>query len=611
MHAHPGFPSRPARIAAFLVIVTLARTAGATPAWDQDLPSAARERVAPALAQELQALATGAQLPILVTLREQADLDALNTDAVRRGLERRERAPLVIAALKDAAARGQAALAQDLALWEATKQVSDVHRFWIVDGLALSATESVVRALAVRSDVQEIAFDATLELDRPVDVTPASAQPGSAEVGLRVVNAPALWALGYTGAGITVMNIDTGVTGGHAAYGSRWLGNTPGVAASDAWFDPIRLTCATPCDYGSHGSHTMGIMTGLDPATQDTVGVAFGAKWIAAATIDVGAFPSTSYSIAAFEWALSPAGATRGPADVISCSWQDPSLTVAQDCGPNGSYWAAVDGFEAAGGAVTWSAGNLGPGAQTISRPKNRISTPVNHFATGNINGNNATFPIASSSSRGPSTCDGVTIKPEAVAPGTSVRSAVPSGYSSMSGTSMASPHAAGVVALLLSAFPWATGTDAKLAIIATARDLGTAGEDNTYGNGLIDAGAAYQFLVGAAALHEAENAAAVAGVTLGDAAPNPFHPATSLTYELPAASVVTLKVYNANGQAIATVADEQALGSGQHVASWDGRTQSGERAASGMYFFRLMARPANDPNAMPVVRERRAILLK
>jgi bacillopeptidase F len=426
------------------------------------------------------------------------------------------------------------------------------------------------------------------------------------------VNAPALWALGFTGQGVTVMNIDTGVTGGHAALASRWLGNQPGVAADDAWFDPIRQTCTTPCDYQSHGTHTMGIMTGLDPATQDTVGVAFGANWIAAATIDVGAFPSTSYSIAAFEWALDPGpGATRGPADVISCSWQDPSLSVAQDCGPNGTYWAAVDGFEAAGGAVTWSAGNAGSGAQTITKPKNRISSPVNHFATGNINGNNAAFPISSSSSRGPSNCDGLTIKPEAVAPGTSVRSTVPSGYGSMSGTSMASPHAAGVVALLLSAFPWATGTDAKLAMIATARDLGTPGEDNTYGNGLIDAGAAYQFLVGAAALHEAENAASVAGVTLGEAAPNPFHPATSLNYDLTAESVVTLKVYDHSGRAVATVTDQATLGAGRHQASWNGRTASGERAASGMYFFRLLARPAAEPNATPVVLDRRAILLK
>jgi subtilisin family serine protease len=565
--------------------------------------------VAPALAAELSALAPGTQVPIIVTLTHSADLAALNAEALRQGLDRRERAAFVIPALKAAAEAGQAPLRTDLALWEATKQVSHVRSFWIMDGLALSATEEVVRALAVRSGVSEIAFDGQLELDRPFDEGPASAAPGQAETGLRVVNAPALWAQGITGAGVTVMNIDTGVSGGHAALASRWLGTVPGVAAADAWFDPIQQSCSTPCDYGSHGTHTMGIMTGLDPATQDTVGVAFGAHWIAAATL--GASPHTSYSIAAFQWALDPGpAATRGPADVISCSWQDPSLSVAQDCGPNGTYWAAVDGFEAAGGAVVWSAGNAGSGAQSITRPKNRISSPVNHFATGNINGNNASFPISSSSSRGPSRCDGLTIKPEAVAPGTDVRSSTPAGYASMSGTSMASPHAAGVIALLLDAFPWATGTDAKLAIIATARDLGTPGEDNTYGNGLIDAGAAYQFLSGAAALHEADGAPEV-GISLGEAAPNPFHPATSLAYDLKAESVVTLKVYDHNGRAVATVTDQATLGAGRHHGSWNGRTATGERAASGMYFFRLMARPAADAAAMPIVLERRAILLK
>jgi bacillopeptidase F len=568
--------------------------------------------VAPALAAELRALASGAQVPIIVTLTEAADLSALNAEAVRRSLDRRERAALVIPALKAAAEAGQAPLRTAVALWEATKEVSDVRWFWIVDGFALSATAEVVRALAARSDVLEIAFDGQLELDRPFDEGPASAAPGQAETGLRVVNAPALWAQGFTGAGVTVMNIDTGVSGTHAALASRWLGNVPGVAAADAWFDPIQQNCATPCDYQTHGTHTMGIMTGLDPATQDTVGVAFGAHWIAAATIDVGASPSTAFSIAAFEWALDPGpGATRGPADVISCSWQDPSLSVAQDCGPNGTYWAAVDGFEAAGGAVVWSAGNAGSAAQTITRPKNRISSPVNHFATGNINGNNPSFPISSSSSRGPSRCDGVTIKPEAVAPGTSIRSSVPSGYGNSSGTSMASPHVAGVIALLLEAFPWATGTDAKLALIATARDLGTAGEDNTYGNGLIDAGAAYQFLVGAAALQETGDAAPAPGIALGEAAPNPFHPATSLAYDLPSESVVTLKVYDHGGRAVATVTDQATLAAGRHVASWNGRTASGERAASGMYFFRLLARPAADPGAVPAVLERRAILLK
>src|SRR5690606_18118712 len=83
-------------------------------------------------------------------------------------------------------------------------------------------------------------------------------------------------------------------------------------------------------------------------------------------------------------------------------------------------------------------------------------------------------------------------IKPEVSAPGTNVRSAYPGGgYANLTGTSMASPHVAGAIALLKQFAPTLTGKQIKLALYNTAIDLGTPGEDNTYGTGLIDVYAA------------------------------------------------------------------------------------------------------------------------
>jgi len=85
--------------------------------------------------------------------------------------------------------------------------------------------------------------------------------------------------MGYTGAGRTVMNIDGGVDGNHVALSSRWWGNN-GRPWYHAWFDPIAPVSQFPFDCGSHGTHTIGIMTGR--GANDTVGVAIDARWMAA-----------------------------------------------------------------------------------------------------------------------------------------------------------------------------------------------------------------------------------------------------------------------------------------------------------------------------------------
>src|SRR5207342_90898 len=98
-------------------------------------------------------------------------------------------------------------------------------------------------------------------------------------------------------------------------------------------------------------------------------------------------------------------------------------------------------------------------------------------------------------SSRGPSACGGG-LFPDLVAPDTSIRTTDLYGlYTSETGTSLAAPHVAGVLALLLSAFPGLSADRQEAALESSAVDLGSAGPDNTFGHGRLDALAAYNWL--------------------------------------------------------------------------------------------------------------------
>ncbi|MBX2991891.1 MAG: S8 family serine peptidase [Bacteroidetes bacterium] len=458
------------------------------------------QRLDPLLAEKLAHLDETTPVAIIIVLADQVDVNTMG-DAFKAARASKEvRHVQVVTALQQKAAATQGPILQHLAARQSAGSIIKYEPMWIVNMVFASATKQAVYELAERTDVEMIFEDGLLQLDEPVDSSPASpSSPGSAEPNLRAINANRLWDLGYTGQGTLVMNIDTGVNGVHPALASRWRGNQPGVLWYHAWHDQRVPASSVPLDYGStkHGSHTMGIMMGLDPVTADTIGVAPSALWIASPTIDVGFSPHTSYTLKAFQWAADPdsnLATSDDVPDVISNSYQDPNVS-ATECSGAAGYWAAVDALEAMGTAVIWSAGNAGSGASTITPPKNRITTNVNFFAVGNLNTTTAQpWVISSTSSRGPSKCDNTVVKPEVVAPGTTIRSALAgTSYGNLSGTSMASPHVAGALALLRSANPAFTCSELKEVLYNTAIDYGVVGEDNTYGNGFIDLWAAFQ----------------------------------------------------------------------------------------------------------------------
>jgi len=435
---------------------------------------------------------------VRILLADQVDNFALSAKLDAEQANRDTRVRRVVKALADKAAATQGPLLEQinsLAQMHPEK-IKFYQPYWIANLVVIDAQAAIILYLA--QSVPGIALiDPDLDLEfvtDPITVDPVNASPNAingSEIGLRVIKSDSLWKRGYTGRGRLGMIIDSGASGLHPALVESWRGNF--APLNESWLGPGTLP--NECG-GNHGSHVMGIILGLQRNTNDTVGSAFNAHWIAASGIGCSGGPSAT---AAFQWALNPDNDTTTSddvPDVVNNSWGGSGGT--SQC--NGSYVPIFNALEAAGVAVVFSAGNSGPNVSTITSPKNINTNEVNVFCVGNINGNSAALPIANSSSRGPSVCVSpeapLLIKPEVVAPGTSVRSSVgANGYSNFTGTSMAAPHVAGGILLLKEAFPNVPGSTIMRAIYNTAIDMGAVGEDNTYGNGRVDLNAAFNFL--------------------------------------------------------------------------------------------------------------------
>jgi len=475
-------------------------------------PPAAAAELAPAFAQWLERVDPNEPVAAILFLQQQADAPGLARQLRAAGASRAERHAAVVAALRETARATQTPLLADLAGAQARGEVTDYRSHWIANLIVVRATKDYLISLTPHAAI------ATIEaLPRPVLIAPpaSAGRPGAGAAegpasggrvgrgigvtpGLQAIEADRVWReMGLTGAGILVANCDTGVDGKHPALAARWRGNF--APPSECWLDVIGTNPSFPVDDDGHGTHVMGTITGLGAATGDTIGVAWNARWIASNAIGQVVNPDFDNDIiATFEWFADPDGDPGTTADVphvIENSWGvDEDFPGYEDC--DSRWWAVIDNCEAAGVATVWSAGNDGPEYYTIGSPADRIASPTSSFAVGAIDATNHAFPypIADFSSRGPSGCDSVTLKPEVVAPGVDVYSSVPGGIyqgTGWSGTSMAGPHVVGTVALMCEANPGLTVDELKQILMDTAVDLGRPGEENNHGWGVINAYAA------------------------------------------------------------------------------------------------------------------------
>ena len=464
--------------------------------------------------QVLAATENGQSASFLVVLREQADVSHAASLSTRL-----EKGQYVYEALRDAALRSQAPLRAEL-----DRFGIPYRTFYIVNMMEVTGDRDLVMKLAAHSDVARIEANpqiSNFQFPMTDFQSPLSNQqsiinnPQSVEWNIQWVNASAVWGMGYTGQGVVVAGADTGYVWDHVALKPRYRGwNGITVTHDYSWHDAIHDAAGdpcgndspVPCDPHGHGTHTMGTMVG-DDGLGNQVGMAPGARWIGCRNMDSAGYGTPARYTECFEFFLAPypvggSPITQGvpslaPA-VVGNSWSCP---LSEGCSAL-TLQEVVNNVRAAGIEVVAAAQNYGSECSTIREPIGIYTSTFTVGATAYM-----TDAIAGLSSRGPVTADGSgRRKPDITAPGISIRSSTHNGgYGFSSGTSMATPHVAGMFALLWSAAPGLKGDLAASEAVITSTalhltttqgcggDTSTSVPNNVYGWGRIDALAATQ----------------------------------------------------------------------------------------------------------------------
>lgn len=453
----------------------------------------------------LQAFQSNGVETYIIKLKEQPDMKAISQHALQWSKEKGESSAkqtrtvrnFIVNSLMSTADQSQSGIIQQLRQMESAGDVREFHPYYIVNAIAVTSTKAAMEKLAARDEIEKILPNHTYTLQSEIvsksKLTGAQSAAGNQEVpwNLRNINAAQAWELGFDGTGVVVANMDSGVDGTHPALQHKWRGlnqNGDIVDPELSWFDATIERKKLPTDGSGHGTHVMGTMVGSEKDGSNKIGVAPNAKWIAARVFDSNGQTTDADLIKAGEWILAPTDkhGVKHPElapDVVNNSWGNVPAGKNEFFQDIVKAWIAADIFPA------FSAGNTQPpenngGPGSIAAPGNYPES----FATGAVDMNNK---LADFSLQGPTPYG--QMKPEVSAPGVHIRSAIPGGqYALMNGTSMASPHTAGVAALIKQANRSLKVKDIA-EIVTSTTDALTDDEfpqspNNGYGSGLINA---------------------------------------------------------------------------------------------------------------------------
>lgn len=473
--------------------------------------------------------------------------------------------------------------------------------FYITNAIKVTSDIQDMLWIANRPETDWIFYNQPIKMldyeEEKISVSVRNIEP---EWGIKMIQADSVWTLGYDGTGVVIGGQDTGYDWEVSPLKSKYRGfvdstlslhdyhwhdaiHEKSPAYPDSLINPCGFNSKIPCDDNNHGTHTMGTMVGRDD--ENMIGVAPGAKWIGCRNMDRGWGSPATY-MECFEWFLAPYDAEGQNADpsaaphVINNSWYCPE---AEGCNLSNFYLMndVVNNLKASGIVVVVSAGNSGRECSTISGPPAIFENSFTIGATTEAD------TIARFSSRGLVTIDSsFRMKPNVSAPGARVRSVVRGGnFANFSGTSMAGPHAAGLVALIISANPELAGkVDEIEDIIELTATRKTIDQDcnDIPGNNIPNAVYGFGRINALDAVHLALSVNSKTH-NIGEnnplqVFPNPAHDQVSFVIKSPRNAIMSVALYTTNGQVVYEVNQIRAGVASLPVS----------QLQSGLYIYRL-----------------------